>query len=451
MKKIVLVILLACAMLAATQVSTQAQTAPQTPPAAQGASGSAPADAAPTIKDPAEYNAYVAAIQQQDPNGKISALEAFLTQYPNSVMKTTALEVLMSTYQQTSNQAKMVDTAKRLVVANPCSLPALTLLTYLARQSVVAGQNPQQNLADLQQYSGKGLDCVNTALKPAAMSGGEWDALKKKVTPIFEAGAGEYGLQNKDYPNAQTHLRAAVDAQPDDLLNVYHLALAYLTATPPDSLNGLFYIARALNLSQGNADIQKYGLKAYKNYHGSEEGWADYAVPTAKTATSPPADWGTKITKYVPPTPAEQAHELVNGKTPEQIQQLSFGEWELVLQAGAPEDQDKVWSVIKGKPLQMEGNVIEVTSNTQLQIAASADDIEKKTTDITLTMVGPIPALKMPKAGDVFDFEGVPTSYTATPFMMIMEQGKLLRKAGSAPPPKKPPVHHRPPVHKPAQ
>ena len=39
------------------------------------------------IKDPAEYNAYVAAVQQKDPQAKISGLEAFLTQYPNSVMK----------------------------------------------------------------------------------------------------------------------------------------------------------------------------------------------------------------------------------------------------------------------------------------------------------------------------------------------------------------------------
>ena len=43
--------------------------------------------AAPTIKDPAEYNAYVNAVQQQDPNAKAQALEAFLQTYPNSVMK----------------------------------------------------------------------------------------------------------------------------------------------------------------------------------------------------------------------------------------------------------------------------------------------------------------------------------------------------------------------------
>src|SRR6266496_1075510 len=114
----------------------------------------------------------------------------------------------------------------------------------------------------------------------------------------------------------------------------------------------------------------------------------------------------------------QQAHDIVNGKTPDQIKQLPFGEWELVLSAGSPEDQDKVWSVIKGVPLQMEGNVIEATSPTELHIAGSEDDIEQKRPDITLIMTGPIPPRLMPKAGDVFDFQGTPASYTATPFML---------------------------------
>ncbi len=451
MKKIVLAILLACAMVAATQVVTQAQTAPQNPPAAQSASGSAPAESAPTIKDPAEYNAYVAAIQQQDPNAKISALEAFLTQYPNSVMKTTALEVLMGTYQAT-NPAKTADAAKRLVAADACNLRALTLLTFLARQGFSAGQNPQQNLADLAQYASKGVECVATASKPATLSGEDWEKLKKQVGPIFEGGAGFAALQNKDYEGAKTHLRKAVEAQPTDLQNVYPLVLAYLTPNPrpdEDSLNGLFFAARSVDLSNGNADLQKYLVKTYKNFHGSEEGLPDL-LACAKANPLPTADC-PKITKYIPPTPAQQAHDIVKDKTPDQIKQLSFGEWELVLSAGAPEDQAKVWDVIKNVPLQMEGNVIAVDSNTQVQIAGSADDIEAKRTDITLTMVAPIPAVKMPRAGDVFDFQGTPNAYTPTPFMMTMTDGKLLKKAGAAPAPmKKPPVRRRPVARKPA-
>jgi hypothetical protein len=456
MKTTLLAFVLVTALTAGAQDATPQQTQPAAPPAngqqsagqqpgAQPAGGQSSA-AAPEIKDPAEYNAYISAIQQKDANAKVSALEAFLTQYPNSVMKTTALELLMATYQQTGNQAKVVETAKRVIAADACNLRALALLTFLARQAVASGQNPQQNLADLTQYSDKGLQCLQSGAKPAGVSDADYDKLKKQVTPIFNGGCGFAALQSKDYAKAQTCMKGAVDEDPNDLQNVYPLAMAYLTANPPDTLNGLFYIARAVSLAPpgpAQNQIQAYGEKVYKNYHGSDEGWTDYALPTAKTATAPPPDWGEKITKYVPPTPAQQAHDLVKDKTPDQIKQLSFGEWELVLAAGTPEDQDKVWNVIKNVPLQMEGNVIEVTSPTELHIAGSQDDIEQKRADITLTMSGPIPKLRMPKPDDTFDFEGTPASYTATPFMMMMSDGKLLKKAG-APAPKKAPVHRRP-------
>ena len=442
MKRTVLAILLAYAIAAGAQTPAPSQN----PPAAGGAN---PSDQAPTIKDPAEYNAYVTALQQQDNNAKISALEAFLTQYPNSVMKTSALEQLMSTYQAAGNQAKVVDTAKRLSTADPNNLRALALLTFLARQAVMGQQNVQQNLADLQQYCAKGLDAVKADQKPAGMKAEDFDKLKKETTLIFNGGCGFAALQSKDYQHAQAYMKAAVDQDPKDLQNVYPLCTAYLSATPPDSVNGLYCLAYAVSSapagSAAQTQIQKYFQSVYKNYHGSDEG-ADQVLATAKSSgPTPPA--GFTIAKYVPPTPAQQAHDIVNGKTPDQIKQLSFGEWELVLSAGTPEDQAKVWDVIKNVPLQMEGNVIEATSNTELQIAASQDDIEQKRPDITLRMTGPIPAARMPKASDTFDFEGTPNAYTPTPFMMTLENGKLLKKAGE-PAPKKPSAARRRPATK---
>jgi tetratricopeptide (TPR) repeat protein len=450
MKRTVLAILLAYALSAGAQDATQSQN----PPAAGGASS---ADQAPTIKDPAEYNAYVTALQQQDPNAKVSALEAFVTQYPNSVMKTSALEQLMSTYQATGNQAKVVDSAKRLLTADPGNLRALALLTFLSRQSVMmGGPGAANSLADLQQYCAKGVDAIKANQKPAGMKDEDFEKLKKGTTLIFNSGCGFAALQAKDYQHAQEYLKAAVDQDPNDLQNVYPLGTAYNSATPPDSLNAIFYFARAAGLAPAGSDAQKqilpYAHGVYKNYHGNdanaEQLWTTYVLPTAKSNTSPPADWATKITKYVPPTPAEQAHELVTDKTSDQVKQLSFGEWELVLSAGTPEDQAKVWDVIKNVPLQMEGTVIEATSNTELHIAASQDDIEQKRSDITLMMTGPIPAARMPKPGDTFDFEGTPNAYTPTPFMMTMENGKLLKKAGEAPA-KKPPVRRRTTTRKP--
>src|SRR5207247_7042672 len=103
------------------------------PPAAQQP-GQQPAQGQPQqkkeIKDPAEYNAYVGAIQQKDPAAKISGLEAFLTQYPNSVMKEDALEALMGAYQQSNNAGKMADADKRLLAVNTAHVRALELLDH---------------------------------------------------------------------------------------------------------------------------------------------------------------------------------------------------------------------------------------------------------------------------------------------------------------------------------
>jgi|SRR5262245_750545 len=433
MKKSLVAFVVAFASIAVAQ-------APATP---QSPSQPAPGQAAPQkkeIKDPAEYNAYVGAVQQSDPNAKISGLEAFLTQYPNSVMKVDALEVLMGAYQQTNNSAKMMDTAQRILTADPNNLRALALTAYSKRAAAEANQNPQQNLAEGAQAAQKGLEALKTAPKPEGVSDADFEKQKAQMGNIFHGVAGIAALQNKDYANAQQHLRAAVETEPNDLRNVYPLALSYLTATPVDGSNGLFFIARAANLAAGSAgqtQIQSYGLSQYKKFHGSDQGWTEL-LATTKTTPVPPA--GFSITQYVPPTPAQQAAELVKTKSPKD---MSFAEWELVLSAGAPEDAEKVWSAIKGNPLQMEGQVMSV-SPTEIQIAASQDDIDAKRADIVLTMTAAIPAKLMPKEGGTLDFEGTPTSYTPSPFVMNMEEGTLLTKAPAKAPARKPPVRKKP-------
>src|SRR5436305_7991061 len=266
-------------------------------PAATQQPGTAPAAGQPgappqkkEIKDPAEYNAYVSAVQQKDPAAKISGLEAFLTQYPNSVMKEDALEALMGAYQQSNNAAKMTDTAQRVLQTNPNNLRALALLAYTKRAAAEANQNPQQNLAEGAKYAERGLQALKTATKPEAMSEPDFEKMKGQMSTIFNGVAGIAALQSKNFPQAEERLRAAVQGDPNDLRNVYPLALAYLTATPPDSVNGLFFIARPANLSAGSAgqaQIMAYGKSQYTKYHGSDQGWTEL-LAQAKTTPLPP-------------------------------------------------------------------------------------------------------------------------------------------------------------------
>jgi len=421
MNKILLTIVLGCAVAAAAQDAAQPQAQPAAPQPQQKKE----------IKDPAEYNAYMGAVGQTDPSAKISGLEAFLTQYPNSVMKEDALETLMGVYQQKGDVAKMGDTAQRLLQVNPNNVKALAIITY----SKIA----QPNLPEAKQYGQKGLQALATFTKPDNMSQQEYDNLKQGLASIFNRAVGLAALNDKDYATAATSLRAAVEAAPTDVNVIYPLSQAYLKQTPPDSVNGLWFTARAANLAptpQGQQQIEKYGLSQYKKFHGSDQGWSDLMAQTKSTPFPPP---GFTITQYVPPSPADQAADLVKTK---KVEEMSFAEWELVLSEGKPEDAEKVWSVLKGKPLQMVAQVMEIVSPTHLKLAGSSDDIDAKRPDIDLTMTAAVPARLMAKVGADFQFEGTPVSYEPKPFVMTMKDGAVLTaKAPAAA--KKPHTHKK--------
>jgi tetratricopeptide (TPR) repeat protein len=438
MKKIILAMLLVAAVTAVAQTaSAPAQTAPP-----QTATPSPAPPQKKEIKDPAEYNAYVGAVQQTDATAKISGLEAFLTQYPNSVMTEDALELLMGAYQQSGNQPKTLETAQKVLQVNPCNIRALALLAF-TKQAMATGPNAQQNLTDAGQTGEKGLQCLQTAAKPEGTPAADWEKLKATATGIFNNAAGMSAYAAKDYAKAEQFLHAAVQADPTNLTEIYYLALADLTAGPAEKdVEGLFFIARASNLAQGDGKtkIGSFGKSKYNKYHGSEEGWTDLLALTATTPL-PPANF--TVTKYVPPTPAEQCTDLLKTKKPEE---MSFAEWQLCLSEGTPADAEKVWTTLKGKPLQMAAHIISIDTTsktaTKLQLAGSSDDVDAKRADIDLTMAAVIPAKQMPKEDTDFQFEGTPVSYVAKPFVMTMSEGALLVK--SAP---KPPVHKKPAAH----
>jgi len=129
------------------------------------------------IRSAAEYNAYMNAIGQPDVKAKISELESFLSQYPDSVMKEDALEILMGPYEQTGKSAKALDAGRELLTVSPCNLRALSLLTYESRLN--------KNLDEAKKYGAKGNQCLQTATKPSGMTDDAWNVFKKLCAGIF--------------------------------------------------------------------------------------------------------------------------------------------------------------------------------------------------------------------------------------------------------------------------
>ena len=441
MKTILLTVVLGVSVAGVAQTTAQPAQGQSAAPAGQGQPAGSSSQA-PVIKDPAEYNAYVAAVQQKDPNAKISGMEAFLTQYPNSVMKNQALEILMQTYQAAGNVDKAMATATKLAAADPCQVPALTLLTYVDRAKAQGGDpNGKQLSADAEKYGQQGLDCLPKFNKPEGTTDENFAKMKAQMTGNFEAGIGWGALQEKDNAKAAQHLKAAVDANPPDsqkdLSLIYPLALAYLGQTPPDYQNGVWYAARAAAVAPqaSQAGIEKYARSQYVKYHQGDDGW-DNVINAAKAG-------GPQVPIPPPPSPADQAHDMVTKTAPDK---MDFATWEFVLSNGSQADQDTVWNAIKGKAVQMVGKVI-TAEPEQFMVAGSSDDIDANKADITLKFEDKVPARLMPKDGtDNFQFQGEPASYTPNPFMMVMEKGQLLRSKPAAAPAHKPATTHKKPA-----
>jgi len=407
-----------------------AQDAAQSAQPGQTQQGSQPQQGAPAqqkvIKDPAEYNAYMSAISSQDPNQQAQSLEAYLQQYPNTVVKEEALEQLMADYQKAGNATKMTDAANRLLQVSPNNVRALALLVYFTRaqaEQQTSVPAAAQMYAQAAQYAQRGLQAVESATRPAGTSEADYKKLQDSVRTISNGAIGMDALQRKDYPTAQKALSAAVagDDPSTALRDVYPLATAYLQATPPDYPNGLFWAAKAVNLAQGNPaaaqQIDKFAQYYYKKYHGSLDGWDQYkqAVQPVKTAQEAPP-----ITPAPPPpTPCEFADTIM--KSNPDVSQMAYGDWLFVLGSGNQRDADQVWTFLNGKliPVSSPAHPAKVVSATpeELQLATTDDDIHDDKADVTLRMATPLAAAKVPQPGSMLagTWLGKATSYNPLP------------------------------------
>jgi hypothetical protein len=249
------------------------------------------------------------------------------------------------------------------------------------------------------------------------MSDADFDKLKQQTQLIFNGAAGFGALQTKDYETAQKNLLAAVQQQPDNLRNVYPLALSYLEATPMNPV-GLWYVARAIALSKGNKQITDYGHFRYVKYHGGEDGWPELQQQAASTP-NPPQDWAVKPA----PTPAEQAAALASSKDPKQ---MDIAEWTLVLTEAPQDVKDKLWQQIQGTKIPFAARVIEANKTT-LMLAATADSIQANKADVTVTMAAPLTAAQTPKPGSDVQILAEVDAYTPDPFMINMKNGLFIK------------------------
>ncbi|HEY0784597.1 MAG TPA: hypothetical protein VGD62_01925 [Acidobacteriaceae bacterium] len=406
------------------------------PPAAHGqaatgqaATGQGAAAGQITIKDPAEYNAYTNAVGQSTPAAKAQAIEAFLTQYPNTVVKVDMLEQLVAAYQAANDTPKTYDAARRLLQVDPSNLRALTFIVYVEKSQAAQSNPPDQaKLDDAASLAQKGL----TSPKPASMTDPDFQKLEAIAKPIFESTIAADDVAKKDYKGAIDAYQADLQSytNPTDtqtgpgLVDTYYLGQAYLQADskdPANQVNAIWYLTRAAQFAKDpfKAQIEQTAEYWYKKYHGDLTGF-DAVKTMAAANVMPPADY-KPVPAPPPPSPQDLAHQAVSGTA--DLKTMALGDKEFVLANGTTDDAEKVWATLKGQTLGIKGKVTMVAPDgTSVELAVTEDARQSNKADFTINMKAPL--TKPPTVGAEVTYDATFDSYTQSPSMIILKDGE---------------------------
>lgn len=383
------------------------------------------------IKDPAEYNAYIAALKIPNPAQKGTAMMKFVATYPKSVVKSDALEQAMAAYQQAGDQPAVEKTAVSLIGIDKDNVRALAVATVLERSK--ATQGDKLALANMKSHAEHGLSVLPRWQKPSGTSDADFKRLRAQMADIFYGAAGFAALQAKDYAKARAAYLATVETDPDDLQNVYQPSIAELQATPLEPL-GFWHIARAIAMAkaQKNAkafdSMDAYGRAKFKNYHHVACNF-DLILAQADKQQNPPADFIKTIAPVDPP-PAVAVQAVKECKAEE----MSFDDMEYILgyrdaSAANADAAAQVWSAIqsrqKNSTVRIQFDVKVVAANaTVIDAALTGDRQRTNIADLQLAMAAPM--AQVPTTGAIITVNGIFADYKPNPFMFLMTGAQVV-------------------------
>jgi hypothetical protein len=245
-----------------------------------------------TIKDKAEFDAYMAARGLQDAKKKGAAMEEFAARYPRSTVYGDALQEAMSAYQAAGNGAKVEALAARLLKYDPRNVQALAILTFIKMN--VASLTAVEEAKGLAE---RGLKLLANWKRAPGVSEAEFTTVRRDTAAIFYSAIGLAALYVKDYPAARRALLKTVAIHLNGFADPYRLGVAELEMNPLDA-QGFWYVAKSIDMAKKQnpaaaAKIEAYATAKYKRYHGSMTGW-DALLASAAAREEPPRGFAVK-------------------------------------------------------------------------------------------------------------------------------------------------------------
>jgi len=426
------------------------------PAAAQAAQSSQP------TYTMAEYNSFQACQAEKDPQARLNCFDGFMSKYPNSTLTKYIAAALYNPgctgFLQAKEYQKAVDCAdKVLALVDKTDITTQLQAVQLRIQAfagVAAATPPDQAaLTKERDAAALGAKLLPTWSKPNPnMTDEQFDQTKKGAAAFFNSAVGAADFQLKDYAGAIAAYKVVLANTPTDALAEYRIGLAYMAMTPPQQLDGMWAVARAIDLKIADADkVKDYLRKTMVNYEQPTcdnlvDGQLNEMLQLAANSPDRPAT-------YTIPAAADllkiaQASTIVTV-----IQDLS----------GGGDKAQMTWLAICGAEFpEVVGKIIDVQKSDayvdfMVYFGSTQADVEAATTanmDVkvwiapnpaatgTPSDIPPQPDVVRLEKDDPIRFSGTLVSYDPSPFLLHWDKVKvdptIIPEKGRAP------VHRKP-------
>jgi hypothetical protein len=387
-----------------------------------------------------EYNSFQACQAEKDPQAKMNCLDDYMTKYPNSTLNKYVSPLYVqacSQLGQAKQYAKAISCADHVVgLGDKADVTARLQAIQIRVQAFSASFDPKGADASAELTKERDAALMGAQLlpklpKPDSATDAQFEEQKKPAAAFFEGAAAMADSQLKDWPDAIDADKIVLVNTPNDAVTEYRLGLAYLAMNPPQSLDGFWSLARAVDLKITDADkVKDYLRKTIINYEQPNcdtlvDGQLNELLQLAANAPDRPAT-------YTIPAAADLL----------KIAQASTIVTVLADLGGGGDKAKMTWLAICGAEFpEVVGKIIDVQKSDSfadfmVYFGATQEDVEAATTanmDVKVwTAAGGVAAdvtaqpdvLRLQK-DDPIRFAGTLVSYDPTPFLLHWDKVKV--------------------------
>ena len=394
------------------------------------------------VKDQGEFDIYTAVSKETDPGKQLQLLQMWKEKYPDSEFKEERAAMVAQNYASLGKPAEAIKAAQDVLSTNPKSLRALVIIVNNARSV-----NPPtaESLSAGEQAANTLLTSIDT-MKPAGVADADWNTAKAQIEQIAQTTLGWVKMTQKQNEAAEAAFHKVLQANAKNAQVSYWLGT--ILYAEKKFAPSLFEFARAAVLTGDGAlpDAARQGAdqflqRAYKGYHGSDEG-LDALKKMAASNALPPDD--LKIASVTDIAAGQQQAEEEFLKAHPDIKLWRILRDALKADGGEKYFADNVKDALippqEGEFKMFKGKVVSMENPKEIIVAI--DDTDGPTGDATLVFDAAIKGKLDP--GVEIEFAGAPQSYTKDPYNLkfVVDRKNVtgLPAGGPAAPVRRPPV-----------